>query len=68
MRMQHLPQTAPPPALQVIKHLAKAGVKFIAMRCAGYDRVDVAAANAAGIKGAREAAFAPDALPRLSLV
>jgi hypothetical protein len=34
----------------VINALAEGGVKFIAMRCAGYDRVDVAAANAAGIK------------------
>jgi len=30
--------------------LAAEGVKFIAMRCAGYDRVDVNAAAAAGIK------------------
>ncbi|GBF92738.1 hypothetical protein Rsub_05107 [Raphidocelis subcapitata] len=44
---------------KVIKNLAKAGVKFIAMRCAGYDRVDVAAANEAGIKVARVPTYSP---------
>lgn len=29
--------------LKVIEKLAEAGVKFIAMRCAGFDRVDVEA-------------------------
>jgi D-lactate dehydrogenase len=33
-----------------LKVFAERGVKFIAMRCAGYDRVDVAAAAKLGIK------------------
>jgi hypothetical protein len=44
------PGTPPPSIAQVVEILADCGVKFIAMRCAGYDRVDVKAANAAGIQ------------------
>lgn len=44
---------------EVIEALAEQGVKFIAMRCAGYDRVDVEAANRAGIKVARVPTYSP---------
>ncbi|KAI8463144.1 MAG: putative D-lactate dehydrogenase [Monoraphidium minutum] len=44
---------------EVVEALAELGVKFIAMRCAGYDRVDVAAANAAGIKVVRVPTYSP---------
>lgn len=36
--------------LQVVKKLAENGVKLIALRCAGYDRVDIAACEEHGIK------------------
>eukprot|EP00854_Cymbomonas_tetramitiformis_P017429 gene17429-20744_t len=47
---------------EVIETLSSGGVKFIAMRCAGYDRVDVAAANAAGIRVSRVPAYSPYAI------
>lgn len=45
--------------LQVIKQLAAGGVKLIAMRCAGYDRVDVEAARDFGIKVVRVPQYSP---------
>ncbi|KAI8475368.1 MAG: D-isomer-specific 2-hydroxyacid dehydrogenase NAD-binding protein [Monoraphidium minutum] len=44
---------------QAVRALAEGGVKFIAMRCAGYDRVDVAAAREAGIRVARVPTYSP---------
>jgi phosphoglycerate dehydrogenase-like enzyme len=41
--------------------LAEQGVKLIAMRCAGFDRVDVAAAAAHGIKVVRVPSYSPHA-------
>ncbi len=38
---------------QVLELLAKGGVRFIAMRCAGYDRVDLQAAQRLGIRVVR---------------
>lgn len=45
--------------LQVLKALASKGVRFIAMRCAGYDRVDLRAAAELGIRVARVPTYSP---------
>ena len=47
---------------QVVAKLASAGIKLIAMRCAGYDRVDLAACAAAGIKVVRVATYSPQSV------
>lgn len=39
--------------------MAKNGVKMIAMRCAGFDRVDLAACATHGIKVARVPTYSP---------
>lgn len=44
---------------QVIQILAAAGVKLIALRCAGYNNVDLAAAALAGIQVVRVPAYSP---------
>lgn len=44
---------------EVLKILADGGVKLIAMRCAGYDRVDVEAANQLGIRVVRVPTYSP---------
>lgn len=41
------------------KVLAEGGVKLIAMRCAGYDRVDVKACNEAGLRVVRVPTYSP---------
>jgi lactate dehydrogenase-like 2-hydroxyacid dehydrogenase len=51
--------TLPPFLQQVVKKLAKFGVKMIAMRCAGFDRVDLAACADYGIKVARVPTYSP---------
>ena len=43
----------------VIEVLAEEGVKLITLRCAGFDRVDVAAAEAAGMVVARVPTYSP---------
>lgn len=47
------------PAIEI---LASQGVKLIALRCAGFNNVDLAAAAAAGIKVARVPAYSPHAV------
>eukprot|EP00929_Paragymnodinium_shiwhaense_P059149 TRINITY_DN29610_c0_g2_i1.p1 TRINITY_DN29610_c0_g2~~TRINITY_DN29610_c0_g2_i1.p1 ORF type:complete len:779 (+),score=178.71 TRINITY_DN29610_c0_g2_i1:68-2404(+) len=47
---------------EVIEVFKKEGVKLILLRCAGFDRVDLAAAAAAGIKVARVPAYSPNAV------
>ena len=47
---------------QVIKTLAECGVKLIALRCAGFNNVDLKAAAAAGIKVVRVPAYSPYAV------
>ena len=44
---------------EVISVLAECGVKLIALRCAGFNNVDLAAAKAAGIKVVRVPAYSP---------
>ena len=46
----------------VIEKLAKYGVEAIALRCAGYNNVDLTAANNAGIKVVRVPAYSPYAV------
>ena len=46
----------------VIRMLSLFGVKMIAMRCAGFDRVDTNAAKAHGITVARVPAYSPYAV------
>lgn len=44
---------------KAVKKLAQCGVKMIAMRCAGYERVDLAACAEHGIKVARVPTYSP---------
>lgn len=44
---------------EVIKTLSQVGVKMIALRCAGFDRVDAEAATAFGLTVARVPAYSP---------
>ena len=46
----------------VIKTLAECGIKLIALRCAGFNNVDLKAAAAAGIKVVRVPAYSPYAV------
>jgi D-lactate dehydrogenase len=47
---------------EVIETLAKKGVKIIALRCAGFNNVDLDAANKLGIKVCRVPAYSPEAV------
>ena len=47
---------------KVCAELAKQGVKLIAMRCAGFDRVDLAAAAKCGITVVRVPSYSPHAV------
>lgn len=47
---------------EVIEVLAKKGVKIIALRCAGFNNVDLAAAKEFGIKVCRVPAYSPEAV------
>ena len=46
----------------VIKQLKEQGVKFIALRCAGFNNVDLAAAKEAGLHVCRVPAYSPEAV------
>ena len=46
----------------VLKLIAGGGTRFIAMRCAGYNNVDLRAAKALGLKVARVPAYSPHAV------
>jgi D-isomer specific 2-hydroxyacid dehydrogenase, catalytic domain len=45
--------------LQVVERLAEYGVRFIAMRCAGFDRVDLEAVYKYGLQIARVPTYSP---------
>ncbi|UUM32854.1 2-hydroxyacid dehydrogenase [Vibrio japonicus] len=47
---------------EVLTSLAENGVKMIAMRCAGFDRVDLQAAKALGIQVVRVPAYSPESV------
>lgn len=46
----------------VLEELKKAGVKFIALRCAGFNNVDLDAAKALGLRVVRVPAYSPEAV------
>lgn len=47
---------------QVLTELATRGVKYIALRCAGFNNLDVAAAKELGLKVCRVPAYSPEAV------
>ncbi|KAG6830999.1 hypothetical protein H0H92_013471 [Tricholoma furcatifolium] len=51
----------------VIEQLHKHGVKYIALRCAGYNNVDLAAARKFGIKVTRVPSYAPEAVAEFAV-
>ncbi|MBC7005836.1 2-hydroxyacid dehydrogenase [Photobacterium sp. BZF1] len=51
----------------VLKALAENQVKLIAMRCAGYDKVDIEAAKSLGIQVVRVPAYSPEAIAEHTL-
>ncbi len=52
---------------EVIARLASGGVRLIALRCAGYNNVDLAAAEAHGIAVVRVPAYSPHAVAEFTL-
>jgi D-lactate dehydrogenase len=52
---------------QIIRTLSLLGVKMIAMRCAGFDRVDLRAATAYGLTVARVPAYSPYAVAEMAV-
>lgn len=52
---------------EVIEELHKHGVRFIAMRCAGFDRVDMEALAAHGMKVARVPTYSPQSVAEHSV-
>lgn len=47
---------------QVVQKLAAAGIKLIAMRCAGFDRVDLKACAEHGINVVRVPTYSPQSV------
>jgi D-lactate dehydrogenase len=54
--------TADDASAQVIRLLRDEGIKYIAVRAAGYDNVDINAANRAGIRVANTPGYSPNAI------
>lgn len=52
---------------EVYAELQKAGIKYFSARTVGTDNIDIAAANAAGIKVARVPAYSPNAISELAI-
>ncbi len=52
---------------QAITHLAEHGLKLIALRCAGFNNVDLEAAKANGVKVVRVPAYSPHAVAEHAL-
>ncbi|EFJ43869.1 hypothetical protein VOLCADRAFT_65549, partial [Volvox carteri f. nagariensis] len=50
---------------EVVEVLARGGVKLVALRCAGFDRVDVSACARHGIRVARVPTYSPETSPAL---
>lgn len=46
----------------VLQHLADSGIRMIALRCAGFNNVDLEAAKSLGIRVARVPAYSPEAV------
>lgn len=47
---------------EVLSNLAQAGIKLVALRCAGYNNVDIKAAHEFGLKVVRVPAYSPHAV------
>ncbi len=56
-----------PMTADIIQEMGRLGVKLIALRCAGYNNVDVTAAKAAGIRVVRVPAYSPHAIAEFTL-
>lgn len=56
-----------PVSAEVIMAMAKQGIKLIALRCAGYNNVDLKAAQEAGIQVVRVPAYSPHAVAEFAL-
>ena len=52
---------------RVLAQLAKGGTKFVALRCAGYNTVDLGAAEAYGITVVRVPAYSPYAVAEFTV-
>lgn len=52
---------------QVLEVLSSIGVKMIALRCAGYDRVDLVAAEQLDIRVARVPAYSPNSVAEMAV-
>lgn len=53
---------------KVVETLSEAGVKYIAMRCAGYDRVSLESAKKYGIRVFRVPAYSPRSVAEMALL
>ncbi|MDP5190392.1 2-hydroxyacid dehydrogenase, partial [Rheinheimera baltica] len=47
---------------QVLRQLSELGIEMVALRCAGFNNVDIAAAKELGIRIARVPAYSPEAV------
>lgn len=61
------PHPSHTPRAQAIAKLAQAGVRLIAMRCAGFDRVDLAACARHGIRVVRVPTYSPNSVAEHAL-
>jgi D-lactate dehydrogenase len=52
---------------EVIENLAKKGVKIIALRCAGFNNVDIESATKHGIRVCRVPAYSPEAVAEFAM-
>ena len=52
---------------KVMARLAAGGTKLIVMRCAGYDKIDIEAADAAGISIARVPTYSPQSVAEMAV-
>lgn len=52
---------------QVVDKLAKLGIKYIAMRCAGFDRVDLQAVHKAGMRICRVPTYSPTSVAEMAI-
>ena len=53
--------------LKVLEKLAEHGVKFIALRCAGFNNVDLKKAKELGIKVVRVPAYSPESVAEFAV-
>lgn len=56
-----------PLTADIIAEMGRLGVKLIALRCAGFNNVDIAAAHQAGIRVVRVPAYSPHAIAEFTL-